>query len=166
MVKIKKFKKNNQEAAYRFIHDILLHEVKVETTLHKMDDLKDISSTYNGKKDIFNLAFQDKKIIGTVAIKQEDENTALLRRFFVDRLYRSKGIGTKLLKKAIAFAYKKGYKKIVFHATSLQLPTISLCEKSGFMRKEVIDIDVSQLYRYEKLLRGTKKEILSFITHR
>lgn len=164
---IRPFKKEDQEQVYKLIHDIILSEFKVESTAYKMSDLKDVSKTYgSNKKEIFLIAENDGHVIGTVGVKQEDDETALLRRLFLSPEQRSKGFGQKLVKRALQFAKKAGYKKIKFNGTSTMIAALTLCEKTGFIRKEDIDMNGFHLYRCEKLLRGTSKDILRFLMRR
>ncbi len=100
-------------------------------------DLDDPVRYYSGKKDIFLVAEKDGKIIGTVAIKEDAPDTALLRRVFVHRDFRGQGYGEKLLKKAMEFCFDHDYHTVNFRGTDKMQGALKLCMKQGFQEQDV-----------------------------
>lgn len=87
-------------------------EVIAETDLPiDDDDLQNIPEVYKGKSR-FWVALDGDKVVGTVGILDRGENTAKLRRMFVQKEYRGTGLGQKLLDTALTFAKEVGYAKI------------------------------------------------------
>ncbi|MDJ0657928.1 MAG: GNAT family N-acetyltransferase [Crocosphaera sp.] len=76
------------------------------------------------------LAYLDGEPVGTTRIRYIDESTAKIERLAVLSKARGQGIGTALLKTAIAFIQgQKNYQKIIIHA---QVYIQALYEKLGF----------------------------------
>ncbi len=76
------------------------------------------------------LAYINEEAIGTARVRCLDENTAKIERLAVLSTARGQGVGTALMKKAIAFIKEQEkYQKIVIHA---QVYIQSLYEKLGF----------------------------------
>jgi len=100
-------------------------------------DLNDPVQYYSGKKDIFLVAEKDGKIIGTVAIKEDAPDTALLRRVFVHKDFRGQGYGEKLLKKALEFCFEHDYHTVNFRGSEKMQSALKLCVKQGFLEQDV-----------------------------
>lgn len=76
------------------------------------------------------LAYLEEEPVGTTRIRYLDESTAKIERLAVLSHARSQGIGTALMKQAIALISKQEkYEKIVIHA---QVYIQALYEKLGF----------------------------------
>lgn len=71
-------------------------------------------------------------IIGTVALKRHEDDTAELKALYLAKEFRSKGLGTRMLNKAVDYARESGYKRIVLDSMSQYTAAISLYKKSGF----------------------------------
>jgi len=80
------------------------------------------------KRAIHFLATSAGKAIGTARIVMRRE-TAKIGRMAVLKSHRRKGVGMKLLKRAVAVARKLGARKIYLHA---QVPVIGFYEAFGF----------------------------------
>ena len=132
----------------KLIQTILESEFGKEAAVYPQIDLYDLESSYGGNRDRFFVAEKSGHIIGTVAIKEEDEKVALLRRVFVDPRYRGKGYGLRLVEEAIEFCKKKRYKKISFRGTSRMTMAISLCRKKGFQEDDRVAMEDFQIIRY------------------
>jgi predicted GNAT family N-acyltransferase len=74
------------------------------------------------------LAFEGNKAVGTARVVMRHRN-AKIGRMAVLKRYRRRGIGTKLLKRAIVTANKQGAQKIYLHA---QVPVIGFYEAMAF----------------------------------
>lgn len=75
---------------------------------------QNIQEKFISKEWIFFVAILDKKIVGTVAIKQK---TGKMRYLYVKKEFIGKGIGYKLLKHVENHARKLGLKKIILYST-------------------------------------------------
>jgi len=145
---IRKIKKKEEKKAQELILSILKNEFSEDATAYPQNDLKNIQDSYGKKREIFLVAEKEDLIIGTSAIKEDDKETALLRRIFVHPEFRNKGYGLTLLEEAIDFAKKQRFKRIIFNGTSKMISALNLCKKKGFIEKERIDLGGVTIYRY------------------
>ena len=154
MLMIRKCQPNDQKAVRNLIARVLNGEFPKEAENFPTDDLDDIPSAYGKLGEAFFVAVNSGKIIGTVAIKREDNRTALLRRLFVDAPHRRKRIGTKLLEHAIQFCRDVGYDELIFKTTSTMHNAVQLCEKRGFVSRARLNIGPVQLLKFALFLKG------------
>ncbi|MEB4860950.1 bifunctional helix-turn-helix transcriptional regulator/GNAT family N-acetyltransferase [Priestia megaterium] len=73
---------------------------------------------------------------GSIAIVQDDENTAQLRWFILDDRYQGLGIGTKLVETALNYCKEHHYKRIYLWTFSLLNAARHLYAKYGFTIQE------------------------------
>lgn len=86
---------------------------------------------------VFHVAIQNSEIIGFAQTIQEDSDTAVLDRIIVLPRYAGRGIGTRLLKQAIAEQELKGTKNVIANAGKREAPARRFYEKNGFrLQKE------------------------------
>lgn len=98
----------------------------------KLDyDLDDPQKYYHGSGGIFYVASHNGKIVGTVAVRIKD-GIPVLKRFYVARESRGKGIGSMLFDKAIAYCKEKKYKKITLDTNNKFCDAFEMYKKKGF----------------------------------
>lgn len=137
-MEIRPVRDTEQEKIRNFIIWILekeFPEIKIDNSHQDMDDFKKI---YHEPRCIMLIAEEENQLIGTVAVKNEDEDAALIRRLFIHPAYRQRGFGVALLGRAMDFCKMNGYKKAFFHADSNMSSAICLCLKYGFRETERI----------------------------
>jgi len=144
-MEIRPFKDNEQEKIKNFIVWILEKEFSIKSNEHSEQDLDDLKKNYHQPGCTMLIAEKEGQLIGTVAIKNENKETALLRRLFIHPAFRRKGFGLVLLSRAIDFCHLNGYKKIIFRASSNMASAISLCLKHGFKEDERAILDNSEI---------------------
>jgi len=147
-MEVRQYEAKDSEGVRGLILSILEKEYPFDRSAYKDTDMHDISGTYSGKGNAFFVIEQDDKIVGTVGIKKEGREAALLRRFFVDELYRRKGCGTMLMKRAIEFCRSKNYKEIIFRATDKMRQAMSLCKKSGFREQDNLEVSGFHIHKF------------------
>ena len=135
---IRPLRSQDEEAVRDLILSILDGEFSVEQKAYPATDLDTIEKHYRGPRDVFLVALEDRRIMGTVAVKEDDAKTALLRRLFVDPAYRGKRYGSQLVDRALAFCRGKGYKRIAFRGTVSMNRALGLMQRKGFTEKERI----------------------------
>ena len=92
-------------------------------------------SFYNDIDNEFEVFFclvDQEKVIGTVALKKVDDYTVELKAMYLNRNYRGKGLGRRLMDKAVDEAKRLGYKSIVLDSMSQYKDALRLYEKTGF----------------------------------
>lgn len=71
--------------------------------------------------------------MGTIAVKSDEPGIAVLKRLYVDAAYRGKGLGAKLLDKAMTFCREKGFKKITLDTQQNFVRAQELYKSRGFV---------------------------------
>lgn len=94
-------------------------------------DLDDLKKYYIESGGIFYVLEIDRRIVGTIAVIKK-ENTAELKRWYVDKDFQGKGYGSKLLDKAILFCKENGINKIEFETNKKFVKAHLLYKKRGF----------------------------------
>lgn len=143
------YKKTDAENVKKLILGILTGEYPFDKSAYSDSDLEKIGQTYGGEKDAFFVIDEAPQIAGTVGIKMETGDTALLRRLFVDVKRRRHGYGTELIDKAIDFCKRKNYKKICFRCTDRMSDAIKLCVKKGFKETDTLSISGFNIHKLE-----------------
>ena len=152
LIEVERLITQDEKAVIDFIDQSLKKEFP-ETYHHlDADDLNDLYNAYSGERDIFLVAKKDDSIVGTIAIKEENSEVALLRRLFVAAEYRSKGFGSALIKKAVDFCREKNYSMISFRGNNQMDKAIRVIEHNGFIRKDLVNFGGLHIYIYVKLL--------------
>jgi len=135
MTKIRKYKEKDKEQIKELITKTLHEIFNVSPPENVLEDIERIKQEYFENTGIFYVTIKKGKIIGTIAIKKQDNKTAKLKRMYVDRDYRKTGIAQKLMKKIFRFCKKKGYEKIILSTCPEMKSAIRFYKKHGF--KEV-----------------------------
>jgi len=73
---------------------------------------------YDPQKEHLWVVEQDTTIVGSIAIVKAEDGVAQLRWFLIEPEARGKGLGKKLLREAVEFSSKKGYRKIMLWTVS------------------------------------------------
>lgn len=107
-------------ASEGFVHD-----------LEKDLDLDDIAANYLENAGIFFVAFINYTIVGTCAVKKKSSDRCEIKRLYVHKDFRSMGIGSSLLQKALEFATEH-YKTATLKTDTSLKPAINLYLKTGF----------------------------------
>lgn len=149
MQKLRTFRKDDADGVKELILSILTKEYPFDKNAYSDSDLDKIDEVYGGAKDSFTLIEENDQIVGTVGVKEDTKDTALLRRLFVDLKHRKKGYGTQLLDKAIDFCKEKGYKKVYFRCTDRMSEAMRLCIKKGFKEVEALEISGFKIHNLE-----------------
>lgn len=91
-------------------------------------DLDDPNKYY----DAFFILLDDDRIKGTIAIKHHDDETAEVKRLYIDKDTRGKGYGSRLFDKAIEFVRIKKFKKVILDTWVRFETAVILYKKRGF----------------------------------
>ncbi|MCI0595131.1 MAG: GNAT family N-acetyltransferase [candidate division Zixibacteria bacterium] len=157
MIDIRRYHAEDEQGVRDLISQIMAEEFREDQEAYPLDDVEDIERTYGGLGEAFFVAAADRKIVGTVAIKKENERVALLRRLFVSVPYRKQRLGLKLIDFALAFCDKVGYDEIVFKTTSRMKAAIQVCRKRGFAPRAKLQLGNIELMKFARSVRDGKK---------
>jgi putative acetyltransferase len=110
----------------------------------KDSDLNDIEENYLSKNGYFGVAVNviTNIIVGTFGLFPVNEDTCELRKMYLLKEVRGKGLGKFILSAAIEIAQEKRYKKIILETISPLTVAISLYKKYGF--KEIKPREINE----------------------
>ena len=140
MIKVLNYNQIMQQEVEEFIVDNIKNELNIGKEVFNIltRDLKDIEKNYiaTGGSLLFAYDTDNKKIVGTVAIKFEND-IALLKRFYVDKNYRKKKIGYLLYKNIEEQIINKRINRI-YLTTGINLKDAHrFYEKNGWMKEKL-----------------------------
>jgi len=144
---IRSFTEKDAQGVKGLILSILTKEYPFDKSAYSDSDLDTIGEVYGGVRDSFFVSEGEGAIVGTVGVKEDEKDSALLRRFFVMPDHRKKGIGSRLLEKALDFCKSQGYSKVIFRCTDRMKDAMSLCEKKGFKKEESLDMGGFRIHK-------------------
>lgn len=134
----------------RTLIDSTLREIGVlEQDAPPIDDadLDRIPEVY-GRNGGFWVALDGDRVVGTVAVRDAGDNTALLNRMFVDVRHHGRGAGQQLFDHALQFAQSHGYTSMVLNTHEKMARAHRFYEKNGFVRIR----KVGDKFRYTRLI--------------
>src|SRR3990167_9063728 len=134
------YTKGDSRGVKELILSILTKEYPFDKSAYSDSDLDKIDEVYGGGKESFMVIEKNGEIVGTVGVKEDSEQNALLRRLFVDLKHRKNGYGTELLDKAISFCRDKGYRNVYFRCTDRMKDAMNLCMRKGFKETEALEV--------------------------
>jgi putative acetyltransferase len=92
------------------------HNLKLD--LASLDaDLKNVEANYFGKDGAFLVAEHEQKIVGVAAANMIDESTCALRRIYIAKDFRRKGIAAEMLSIIVSILRRLDYKTLIVHDT-------------------------------------------------
>ena len=147
--------KDDETAVVDLITGIMDREFHDAKHAYPTEDVECIEKAYGGIGEAFFVAVDNKsqRVVGTVAIKKEDDRVALLRRLFVAPTHRNLKIGKRLIDRALEFCREVGYEEVVFKTTSKMSGAIDLCRKNGFTQRAHIVLGPVELIKLSLSLR-------------
>ncbi len=129
---IRPWKVSDSSQIVELVQTILKQEFPQDQQAYPVEDLQNLEKSYSGTGDSFLVAEAEGRIIGTCGVKADGDQTAILRRFFVDPSQRGQGVGRGLLDQALAFCRKKKFKEVVIRTAASMEQAIRVCRKAGF----------------------------------
>jgi GNAT superfamily N-acetyltransferase len=113
------------------------------------------------KRNAFWVVEVDKKIVGTFGIESRNEDSTELRRMYLDRGHRSRGIAQRMLQRAEARARELGFSKMILSTAEVQKAAIVFYGRNGYqlvrteiassMSTKTVGADLTR-FHFEKLL--------------
>ncbi len=96
-------------------------------------DLSDIEGNYIARGGLFDLVFDDAgQIIGTVGLYPRGDGVAELRKMYLVKYARSRGLGKMLLERVLSRARELGFGRIELETSSKLVEAIGLYKRYGF----------------------------------
>ena len=98
-------------------------------------DIKDIESSYFDRGGMFFvLETEDGSIIGAYGLYPINERTCELRKMYLHKAHRGKGLGKFLLDDALSKARQLGFEKMILETASVLKEAIALYKSYGFVQ--------------------------------
>lgn len=146
---LRPFRGDDAGSVKELILEILEREYPFDRAAYSDSDLDRIAEVYSGDRNSFLVVEENKKIVGTVGVKEDSRDDALLRRLFVDPGHRKRGYGSELVKRAIEFCRSKKYKRVFFRCTDRMSDAMKLCIKNGFKETEALPVAGFRIHKLE-----------------
>jgi len=97
-------------------------------------DIKDIEHSYFERGGMFFvLETEDGSIIGAYGLYPVEEHTCELRKMYLHRAHRGKGLGKLLLEDALSKARQLGFERMILETASVLKEAIALYKSYGFI---------------------------------
>lgn len=130
-MQIREYQKTDQRLVKEFVLKIL-GEFGFAPHAEWDKDLEDPFTAYMQNGGMFYVIEDEEKIVGTIAIKKQENGIAEIKRLYLDSRLRGQHIGEKLLEMAISFCHAHNYKTIVLDTWKRLTAAHSLYVKKGF----------------------------------
>jgi putative acetyltransferase len=102
-------------------------------------DLEDIEAAYFSRGGAFYvIANAEGEIIGTAGFLRVDGATCKLRKMYVRRDHRGRGLGRVLLAHVLGRAAALGYEHVILETSRRMTAAVSLYERAGFRRVDLL----------------------------
>lgn len=134
-------------------HEIWQLPLEVIRCYDAMSDLDDLQSHYFNNKGIFLVLIDNSMVVGSGAIRRLSDDICELKRMWLLKDYRGKGLGWQMAQRLLDFAKKTGYKKVRLDTVDelKQAQAIKLYKRLGFSLIERYNEGFSTIFM-EKLL--------------
>ena len=130
-MEIKRFEEKYNDLVNQFIISIFLEEFGFEQYRNVLEKESNIKFQESGG-DLWIYFDDDGKIIGTVAVENIEEDKMILKKMYVNKMYRGKGIAQELLDKVLEFCKENVIKEIVLGTFQELGRAIQFYIKNGF----------------------------------
>ncbi|MEW6493545.1 MAG: GNAT family N-acetyltransferase [Cyanobacteriota bacterium] len=138
MIEIKPIQNHQIEEVKQVIFTVCheLWQVSEETSRRydAMSDIDDVRSHYFDNNGTFLVIVDDGKVVGCGAIRRLSDDISELKRMWLLKEYRGRGLGMKLAQMLLDFARNTGYKKVRLDTLDeqKQAPALKLYKRLGF----------------------------------
>ena len=109
----------------QYFYDVL----EEERELHDVDNFQ---QEYVDNRGLFLVVMDDKKLVGTGAIKKLEENIAELKRIWLLEEYHGQRIGYQVVTQLLDFARAHGYEKVRLQTSQKQERAVRFYKQFGF----------------------------------
>lgn len=132
--KLRPANNSDREDITRLVFDVL-REYGLKPDPASTDaDLVDIKSSYFDRDGTFLvLEEKDDSIIGAYGLYPMEDQTCELRKMYIQKAYRGKGLGKFLLEDALSRARQLGFKTMILETASVLKEAIALYKNYGFV---------------------------------
>ena len=123
----------DREAVVSLVTTILQEYGLTTEPCNTDSDLRDLEFHYNNRGGRFDVLENDQgQIIGCVGLYPVDTHSVALRKMYLRKDVRGRGLGKKLLDHAVKSAKQMGYKRVTLETATVLKEAIKLYTKYGF----------------------------------
>ena len=133
-MEILRYSNSYSQQAAALILQIQNAEAGIGLSLEEQPDLSDIERYYFASGGYFWLALNGEQLIGTIALMNMGEGNGVMKKFFVRKDFRHKGVGYELYRTLLKYAEENGFRRIVLDTPSVAVDSHRFYEKAGFSR--------------------------------
>ena len=131
---IRDYKKTDHDALVKMI-ELVLEETHMKLDKNETDrELENMDRLYGQDKSKFYVIENDGQLVGSIGIRPLGRDACELRKFYVAREFRGRGLGASLLRQALIFAVQKQFKRIQLEVSEKHVRAIHLYESHGFVK--------------------------------
>jgi len=131
---ITEYQDRHKDQVIKVISDSLFLIFNVEP--RNMKELEDVKAHFFDKNGKFYVAELEGKVIGTIAVIQEEyegESVARVYKLYVEHRHRGKGVGRALLERVFEFCNAGGHSRIVLSTHPRMVDAIRFYQRNGFV---------------------------------
>ena len=121
-------------------------EAKIGLSLQEQPDLLNIHRCYQQSGGEFWVALSDGRVIGTIGLMLKENHCAVLKKFFVEKSFRSQKVGLALYNELLKYAVEKGVRHIILDTPSVAHASHRFYEKAGFYKITAEELPVPYSY--------------------
>lgn len=115
-------------------------------SLGEQPDLLDIKRCYRLSGGEFWVALSDDKVIGTIGLMLKERQCAVLKKFFVQKEFRSQGVGLALYNTLLTYAKRADVRHIILDTPSVARASHRFYERAGFYKITKNQLPISYAY--------------------
>ena len=117
-------------------------EAKIDLPLAEQPDLLNIHHSYQQNGGEFWVALCGGKVIGTVGLMLREHHCAILKKFFVQKEFRSRKVGLALYNELLKFAESSGVRHIILDTPSVAHESHEFYDKAGFRLIKISELPI------------------------
>lgn len=145
-MKIETYSGKYDDQIISLILSIQNEEAKIGLSLQEQTDLLDIHRSYQQIGGEFWVALSDGRVIGTIGLMLRENHCAIMKKFFVEKAFRSQKVGLSLYNKLLQYAISKEVHYIILDTPAVAHASHRFYEKAGFFRISSEELPVSYSY--------------------
>lgn len=151
MIEIKTYSETDKEEIIALVLHCQNDGTRPFVTVDHQPELLCIKKSYLDGGGNFWVAKENNKVIGCIGIKNEHNNIAILKKFFVYEPYRGAPhhLGRKLYETLLEFAKTHGVRQLILDTPKNTVRAHKFYEKAGFRQIKKEQLPVIYHYPYE-----------------